>query len=211
MSLIRGFSPLSYRRLGCAELDALATIELGPDRAEQFLGPIADIQAAVRRGPAHSVIAIEASGALIGFYVVHPDQRDRSCWWLGWLALDLRQQGRGYGGLALLAVMRRLKRLAGCRRMRLLVAPENSRARRLYDRAGFRWVSCLASTGELILELALQPGAEAVRQKAFLFAMIADGVRRVFRHRRLRLAAGPHAAWIIGVERGPPAFRSVDA
>jgi hypothetical protein len=30
--------------------------------------------------------------------------------------------------------------------------------------------------------------------------------RRVFRHRRLRLTVGPHPAWVIGVERGPPAL-----
>lgn len=208
MFLTRGPSPLSYRRLSRTELGSLAGIKLCPDQAERFLGPIADIQAAVQRGPAHSMVAIEAWGGLIGFYVVHPDQRDRSCWWLGWLALDVRQQGQGYGGLALLAVMSRLRRLAGCRRMRLLVAPENSRARCLYDRAGFRWVGRVASTGELILELALRSGAEADRRQAFFFAMIAAGVRRVFRHRRLRLAAGPHAAWVIGVERGPPVASS---
>ena len=204
MSFIRGFPPLSYRRLGPAELDVLTTLELDSAQVEQFLGPIADIQAAVRRGPAHSIVAIEASDALVGFYVVHPDQRDRSCWWLGWFAIDLRQQGRGYGRLAMTAVMDHLRRLSGCRRVRLCVARENSRARGLYDRAGFRWVGLLRSTGELILELALRSTAEADRCAGFVLAIFAAGVQRAFRHRRLRFAAGPHAARVIGVERGPP-------
>ena len=204
MSLIRGFSPLSYRRLGGAELDVITTLELDPNQVEQYLGPIADIQAAVRRGPAHSMIAIEASGALVGFYVVHPDRRDRSCWWLGWFAVDLRQQGRGFGSLAMQAVIGHLRRVSGCRRVRLFVAPENSRARGLYDRAGFRRVGCLPSTGEFILELALRPAREANQYLGHVLAIVAAGTQRAFRHRRLRDAAGPHAARVIGVERGPP-------
>ncbi len=211
MSFIRGPSPLTFRRLGRAELDAVAALEFDPDQVTRFLGPVADIQAAVQRGPAHSMIAIEALGALVGFYVIYPDPRDGTCWWLGWLALDLRQQGRGYGSLAMLAVLQRLRRLAECRRIRLLVAPENSRARGLYDRAGFRCVGRLASTGELVLELAVRSVTDAGLREAFVLAIIAAGARQVFRHRRLRLAAGPHAAWVIGVERGPPVPRAVGA
>ena len=207
MSSLRGFSPLSYRRLGRAQLDVLTTLELDSSQVDQFLGPIADIQAAVRRGAAHSLFAIEASGALVGFYVVHPDQRDQSCWWLGWFALDVRQQGRGYGGLAMQAILEHLQRLNGCRRVRLFVACENSRARGLYDRAGFRLVGRLPSTGEFILELALRSTTEADERLGFILAIIAAGAERAFRHRRLRYTAGPHAARVIGVERGPPQGR----
>lgn len=207
MSSLRGFSPLSYRRLGRAQLDVLTTIELDSIQVEQFLGSIADIQAAVRRGPAHAPVAIEASGTLVGFYVVHPDQRDQSCWWLGWFALDVRQQGRGYGGLAMQTIVDHLRRINGCRRVRLFVACENSRARGLYDRAGFSLVGRLPSTGEFILELALRSTAEADERLGFILAIIAAGAKRAFHHRRLRYAAGPHAARVIGVERGPPQGR----
>lgn len=207
MSLIRGFSPLSYRRLGGAGLDVITALELDPGQVERFLDPIADIQAAVRRGPAHSMIAIEASGALVGFYVVHPDRRDRSCWWLGWFAIDLRNQGRGFGSLAMQAVIDHLRRVSGCRRVRLFVAPENSRARGLYDRAGFRWIGCFPSTGEFILELALRSTKEAEQCLGYVLAIVAAGTQRAFRHRRLRYAVGPHAARVIGVERGPPQER----
>ncbi|MEJ1975240.1 MAG: GNAT family N-acetyltransferase [Acetobacteraceae bacterium] len=173
MLLARGNTPLNYRRLGRADLGLVEALELDPEQIERFLGPVADIQDAVRHGPAHSMVAIEAAGALVGFYVVHPDPRDAACWWLGWFALDRRQQGRGFGGQAMLAVMDRLRHIPGCRRIRLLVAPDNERARLLYDRAGFCPVSRLRSTGELVLELTLRSGVTADLRSAFMLAIVA--------------------------------------
>ena len=208
MSNIRGASPLRFYRLARTELGSLAALNFDPAEIERFLGPIADIQDAIRRGPAHVSIAIEAGGAMVGFYVVHPDPRDGSCWWVGWLALDRSQQGRGYGRCALVDALGHLQRVPGCRRVRLLVAPENTRARRLYDAAGFDAVGRFTVTGELILELALRPSFDAAARIAFAPAIAASGARRVFNHRRLRRTAGPHAAWVIGVERGPPQMRA---
>ena len=205
MSSPRGVTPLSYRRLQSSGFDALKSVELDPDDADRFLGPVADILNAVRRGPAHSVFAIDAGGDMVGFYVVHPELRDASCWWLGWFALDRRQQGLGYGRAALQAVLERLRRVAGCRRVRLLVAQDNVRARRLYERNGFREAGIWAATQELILQLDLPPAIDAGRLDAFNIIAVAARARRVFRHRRLRQTVGPHAAWVIGVERGPPA------
>ena len=105
------------------------------------------------------------------------------------------------------AVVDHLRRVSGCRRLRLFVAPGNSRARGLYDRAGFRWTGCLPSTGEIILELALRSTQEADQCLGYVLAIIAAGTQRAFRHRRLRFAVGPHAARVIGVERGPPQAR----
>ena len=201
----RGFVPLSYRRLKRTEFGALGTIEFDSDQLERFLGPIPDILEAVQRGLAHSVIAIEAEGALAGFFVVHPELRDASCWWLGWLALDTRQQGRGFGRLAMHEVVERLRRIDGCRRVRLLVAPDNLRARVLYEGIGFHTIGSWPSTGELVLELVLPLAVDAGRLDAFNLVAVAARARRVFRHRRLRMTVGPHAAWVIGVERGPPA------
>jgi RimJ/RimL family protein N-acetyltransferase len=201
---IRGETPLSYRRIPRADIGVVGTLELDPDQVERFLGPVADIQAAVRRGPAHAMVAIEAADMLVGFYVVHPDPRDGACWWLGWFAIDRRQQGRGYGSQAMSAAVDRMRHIAGCRRIRLLVAPDNVRARLLYSRAGFCPIGRLASTGELVLELTVWSIVGADERDAFVFAIVAAGARRVFRHRRLRATVGPHAAWVIGVERGPP-------
>ena len=203
-----GRAPLAYRRLSRAEHGEIERLSLDPSQVRRFLGPLADILAAVRRGPAHGLFAIDAAGEPVGFYVVHPDGRDRSCWWLGWLALDQRQQGRGFGRRALLDILGRLRRLAGCERVRLLVSPDNAPARRLYDCAGFVQVGQQAATGELVLELGLGSIRRAMQAKAYRLARIAAGAFRTFRHRRLRMTAGPHAAWMIGVERGPPGGRA---
>ncbi len=152
MSPYRGPSPLSYRRIGLAELGVAASLELEHEQVERFLGPLSDILQAIRRGLAHSMIGIEAAGELIGFYVIHPDARDQSCWWLGWFAIDRRKQGRGYGRVAMAAIMDRLRRVGNCRRIRLLVAPENATALSLYRRAGFQCTGAWQATGELIME-----------------------------------------------------------
>ena len=91
----RGSSPLSYHLIGHADLDVISDLELEPEQVERFLGPIEEIQVAVRSGPAHAMTGVEADGTLVGFYVLHPDRRDNSCWWLGWFALDRRYQDRG--------------------------------------------------------------------------------------------------------------------
>ena len=168
MSTIRGSEPLSYRRIGRSGLADLGKLELDASQVERFLGPLPDIMDAVRRGPAHSMIGIEVAGELIGFYVLHPDRRDRSCWWLGWFAIDRRQQGRGYGQAVMAAIMDRLRQIEGCRRVRLLVAPENAQALRLYRKAGFSDIDTWLPTGELIMEccdmgrIATEEGADRI-------------------------------------------------
>ena len=204
MPSAQGGTPLVYRRLSRAEHGEIRHIHLDPSQVERFLGPLTDILATVRRGQAHALFAIMAGGEPIGFYVVHPDARDRSCWWLGWLALDQRQQGRGFGRCALLDILASLRRLCSCERVRLLVSPDNAPAQSLYGSAGFIQVGRDASTQELVLELNLSPARRDIRAKAYCLARTAAGAFRKFRHRRLRITAGPHAAWVIGVERGPP-------
>lgn len=203
MSSFRGASPLIYRRIGRADLARVQLLDLDPDQVERFLGPVADILDAVRRGPLHSLIGVELAGELIGFYVVHPDRRDAACWWLGWLAIARPYQGFGYGRAILATVLGRLGRIPGCRRVRLLVAADNHGARRLYGRHFFRPVDVHGATGELVFEHDLEDGqpyeVEAPRRLGRRFARDDSG------HLRLRPHAGPHAAWVIGVERGPPA------
>jgi diamine N-acetyltransferase len=204
MSPLRGPGPLTYRRLRRCELDLITALDLDPEQVERFLGPIDDIVAAVRHGPAHAIVAIEAGGALAGFYVVHPAVADSSCWWLGWFAVGRPHQGHGYGALAMQAVLRHLARIPNCHRVRLLVADDNGRARRIYAGVGFRAVDRSAATGELVLEFLLPSHVTAEELKSFAVRAAAIQSRRVFCHRRMRLIVGPHPAWVIGVERGPP-------
>jgi len=198
-------SLLHYRPLAKAELDTVLSLDLEPDQVERFLGPLDDIVTSARRGPAHAMVALEAAGAMVGFYVVHPAPRDGASWWLGWLAVDRRSQGMGYGVQALRHAIARLQTIPACRRVRLLVAVDNLRARRLYHREGFRPIDRVVTENELVLELALPSIVTSGQLKRANLVAAAVRARRVFRHRRLRLLGGPHPAWVIGVERGPPA------
>jgi RimJ/RimL family protein N-acetyltransferase len=197
----RGSSPLSYHRIGHADVGVISDLVLEPEQVEQYLGSIEEIQAAVRSGPAHAMTGVEADGALVGFYVLHPDRRDNACWWLGWFALDRRYQGRGYGRMAMAQIMTNLRHIVGCRRVRLLVSPANVKAIRLYVEAGFQRVG-VHTTGELILEAVL--AGFAVIEDIIVLLRDSSVSKRARRSGRLRLSPGPHVARVIGVERGPP-------
>ena len=200
MSSHRGALPLSYRRIARSDLTIIGSLELDLDQVKRFLGPLPDIIGAVRRGLAYSMIGVELSDRLIGFYVVHPDTRDRSCWWLGWFAIDRRCQGCGYGHAVMVAIMDRLRRIEGCCRVRLLVAPENAYARRLYGKAGFSDVDVLQATGELIMECPLEGHAPpGVIMAPDLRTMPMCAVRSALRAMRLPSATRAH-----GVTHGPP-------
>lgn len=207
MSSIGASAPLVYKRLCRADAGVIDTLELDPNQVRRFLGPLKDIVAAVRNGPAHAMFAIERDmgerdASMIGFYVLHPDGRDGACWWLGWLALDRHQQGLGFGRAAVAHIMSSLRRIAGCRRVRLLVAADNVGAMRLYGQASFRRVG-VSTGGEVILEAALAHVQEVVvLLAAAIGAVVTPG--SLCHAGRLRLLAGPHEARVLGVSRGPP-------
>jgi diamine N-acetyltransferase len=197
----RGSSPLSYHRIGHADIGVISALVLEPEQIEHYLGSIEEIQSAVRSGPAHATTGVEADGTLVGFYVLHPDRRDNSCWWLGWFALDRRYQGRGYGRVAMAQIITNVRHIVGCRRVRLLVSPSNVHATRLYAQAGFHQVG-VHTSGELILEVMLS--RFAVIEDIIALLRASSVSKRARRAGRLRLSPGPHAAQVIGVERGPP-------
>jgi RimJ/RimL family protein N-acetyltransferase len=195
----RGPEPLHYHRVGHADLGAITALELDSEQMERFFDPLDDILAAVRGGPAHAMFAIEAAQGMIGFYVLHPDRRDNACWWLGWFALERRQQGHGYGHRVMARIMASFRRIPNCRRVRLLVTPDNSHALRLYAQAGFRRVGVTA-TGDLIFEAVL-PGLASRRR---LPTSLGPCVRGNCRPRR---SPTEHAVRAIAIERGPPGAR----
>ena len=193
--------PLQFRRVGHADLGHVAGLEFEP--AERFIEPVAAILDIVRRGPAHTLVAIEAADGPVGFYVVHPDRRDAACWWLGWLAIDWRFQGGGLGRLAMSAAMSRLRAIVGCRRVRLLVAPDNAPALRLYGRAGFEVAGIWPATGELIMECAAAgnvPEQERLALVANAYTLLQAMWLRLWRR------GAPPAAKLSGEFHGPPAL-----
>lgn len=201
MSPLRAPAALAYRRVGRADLACVLSLELDPEQVERFLGPIPDILAAVQGGLTHSLTALHAADGMVGFYVLHRDRRAGDCWWLGWFAMDRRQQGRGYGRLALRAILAAFRRIPGCRRARLLVAPDNAPALRLYRAAGFRDAG-VHGTGELVLELAMACGAPEEGELSELVPMPPARARRS--RRGPRVEPGPHVARTVGATRGPP-------
>jgi hypothetical protein len=117
-------------------------------------------------------------------------------------SMDRGVQGRGYGSETMREIMRRL-RCIGCCRARLLVVPENPAAT-LYERMGFRTVGEDASGGCLVMEVVLRAASWAATVVQAMSGALTAWSRRGRRRMRLRLSPGPHAAMVIGVERGPP-------
>jgi hypothetical protein len=103
--------------------------------------------------------------------------------------------------MAMAQIMANVRHIVGCRRVRLLVSPANVHAMRLYTQAGFHQVD-VHTTGELILEVVLS--RFAVIEDIIALLRASSVSKRVRRAGRLRLSPGPHAAQVIGVERGPP-------
>ncbi|NKC34503.1 GNAT family N-acetyltransferase [Falsiroseomonas selenitidurans] len=204
MSPPRAREALTYGRIGKAHLDIVHSIDLDAGQVEDYLGPLPEILDTVRRGPAHALTGIHAGGHLIGFHILHPDRRDATCWWLGWFILARSHQGGGLGRQVLARIMATLRNRPGCRRLRLIVVPENAGAIALYRKIGFRLVDTLPETGDLVMEIALHPAAAPAEDAAAVEQGPIAARRRRWRM-RLRPRTGPHAARMIGVERGPPA------
>ncbi len=83
--------------------------------------------------------AIYAGATVIGFVALAyaPDSVDEC--WIFHFFIDQRLQGQGYGRAALAALIALVEaRRPDCQTLRLVVHPENHRARRLYTSAGFR-------------------------------------------------------------------------
>lgn len=200
MSTVRGPEPLSFRRLPPSGFNQLEQLDLS--HAARFLEPLAAILDVVRARPAHHLSTIQRQGRLAGFYVVHPDRRDAACWWLGWLAIDRAHQGQGLGRAALAAALSGLARLARIRRIRLLVAPGNAPALRLYQAAGFKPVGTWPHTGERVMEwtapATTRPDAVTIPALTLVLAMLMRLYRR----------GVPPAARMSGEFHGPPDARN---
>lgn len=196
MSTVRGPEPLSFHRLQPSGFTQLEQLDL--THASPFLEPLAAILDFVRARPAHHLTTIQRGGRLAGFYVVHPDRRDAACWWLGWLAVDRAHQGNGLGRAALATAMSGFARLARCRRIRLLVAPGNAAALRLYRAAGFKRAGTWPPTGELVMEWTgpgiARPDTVVVPALTLVLAMLM----------RLWRRGVPPAARMSGEFHGPP-------
>lgn len=157
-------SPILYRQVGRADLRDLPLIPFQTEAIERFLGPVDAIRAEVLDGAVHVLTVAEAGGQPLGFFVTHPDAHDAACWWLGYLAVLPAACGHGLGRAMLASAIRRLARIPGCARIRLLVDPGNAAARRLYAAFGFTAEGVSAATGELVLARQIDRGIRSKRR-----------------------------------------------
>ena len=79
--------------------------------------------------------AIYAEETPVGFLLMEEDERTLMIWRI---MLPEEHTGHGYGRAAVEEVIRRAKASGKYDRLQLDCAPENHRARRLYERLGFR-------------------------------------------------------------------------
>jgi diamine N-acetyltransferase len=84
-------------------------------------------------------LAIYDGLKMVGFvmYGFEREGHDVRRWWIRRLLIDAPLQGRGYGRLALLEVIERLRQIPGCREASIRWAPDNVVAGKLYNKLGF--------------------------------------------------------------------------
>lgn len=99
--------------------------------------------------PACTPLVIRSDGVAVGFAMYALDEDDGN-YWIYRLMIDARFQGRGYGGAALAQLLAMLAELPDCSCVILGVNPDNERARRLYERAGFTLTGDVID-GELVM------------------------------------------------------------
>lgn len=82
-------------------------------------------------------LAIRVDERTVGFSMWARDAADGS-YWIGGFVIDRREQSKGYGRVALTALIDALRTRPGCRQVALSYRPDNAVARNLYASLGFR-------------------------------------------------------------------------
>jgi diamine N-acetyltransferase len=115
---------------------AVADLEVAADQAS-YVAPVTRYLAmcAYDDGP-WEPLAVVADGDAVGFVMKGTDPEDGSLW-IGGLLVAEAHQGHGYGRAAVLSLVEEA-RAGGSSSVALSYEPENTRARDLYARLGFR-------------------------------------------------------------------------
>ena len=75
--------------------------------------------------------------------------------WISRILIDADYMGLGYGKVLLEKVLEEIRRLRRWREVRAAVHPDNIRALRLFERAGFEALTYDPSVGEIVLQKTL--------------------------------------------------------
>ena len=87
-------------------------------------------------------------------YILYLVNTNRKWGYIARFMIDARQQGKGYGRQAMLMVIEDLKKQVGLERLLVGVVPQNTVARKLYEKLGFVDTGILRE-GDMLMEMAL--------------------------------------------------------
>jgi diamine N-acetyltransferase len=99
--------------------------------------------------PAVNPMAVYAGGKMVGFAMFGLDEDDGR-YYLIRLMIDEKEQGKGYGRAAALAVIEKMRANPDCREFYLSFVPENTGAEALYKSIGFERNGEI-SEGEIVM------------------------------------------------------------
>ena len=121
-------------------IETVLDVEVG-EHQRRWVRPVAWYVARSAYDPTWTPVALSVDGRIVGFAEWAYDPGDGT-YCLGGVAVDAREQGKGYGRAGMLALVAHLRAMPGCGVIALTVHEDNAAARGLYRSLGF------AETGE---------------------------------------------------------------
>ena len=100
--------------------------------------------------PSLTPLAVYAENEMVGF-VMYEHDTETGSFWLARLMINATQQGKGYGKLATLAVISKLKEDFDCQEVFLSFVPENIGAEKMYLSVGFKRTGEISDSDEVIM------------------------------------------------------------
>ena len=119
-----------------ANFNACSRLKVAPDQ-EGFVASNLYSIAQSKIEPTWVPLAIAAGDTVVGF-AMYGHEVDTGRWWIIRMMIGADYQGKGYGRAAMNALIARMVERHGAREIRLGCVLGNDRARRLYERHGFR-------------------------------------------------------------------------
>lgn len=144
---------ITLRPVTSREFGALVRLKVAPGQ-DDFVAPNLYSIAEAYVEPTWTPLAIYAGEEPVGFAMYgHDPEADR--WWIIRFMIGAGQQGKGYGRVALQALIALMVERHGCRQISLGYVPGNAVAARLYARAGFVPTGEIED-GEIVVRLDLR-------------------------------------------------------
>ena len=126
---------VSLREITPANFKECVNLKVG-EAQRTFVAPNVMSIAQSKIYPTVSPMAVYAGEEMVGFAMFGLDEDDGR-FYLVRLMIDEKQQGKGYGRAAALAVIEKMRENADCRVLYLSFVPENKGAEALYKSIGF--------------------------------------------------------------------------